>query len=69
MLSEDGALIDRRNIPSEGDRIERRNMLSPGVLNDLWYIKRGVFLLFISIRLQGDPSGWLLAFVDIKVLV
>ena len=34
MLSEEGDLIDRRNIPS-GDRIERRNMPSPGVLKDL----------------------------------
>jgi len=45
MLSEEGDLIDRRNIPSgerierrnipSGDRIERRNMPSPGVLKDL----------------------------------
>ena len=34
MLSEEGDLIDRRNIPS-GERIERRNMPSPGVLRDL----------------------------------
>ena len=38
MLSEDGALIDRRNIPSEGERIERKNMPSPGVLKDLKYM-------------------------------
>ena len=45
MLSEEGDLIDRRNIPSgerierrnipSGDRIERRNMPSPGVHKDL----------------------------------
>jgi len=30
--------LNRRNIPSEGERIERKNMPSPGVLKDLKYM-------------------------------